>query len=101
MKSHLQCLAAAFLALVLTNAAQSQIELRSQGVLELAQDASAIPHLNKHGTATQLIVNGKPFLALAGELSNSSASSPAYMKPIWPRLVATHFNTVLATVSGS
>ena len=57
------------------------------------------PHLEKHGTATQLIVDGKPFLALAGELSNSSASSPAYMKPIWPRLVATHFNTVLATVS--
>ena len=85
--------------LVLTNAAQSQIELRSQGVLEVAQDASAIPHLNTHGTATQLIVDGKPFLALAGELSNSSASSPAYMKPIWPRLVATHFNTVLATVS--
>ncbi len=64
-----------------------------------AQPVDTAPHLEKHGTATQLIVDGKPFLALAGELSNSSASSPAYMKPIWPRLVATHFNTVLATVS--
>jgi hypothetical protein len=59
----------------------------------------SIPHLQKKGTATQLIVDGKPFLALAGELNNSSASSPAYMKPVWPRIVATHFNTVLATVS--
>ena len=28
--------------------------------------ASEIPHLRKQGTATQLIVDGKPFLALAG-----------------------------------
>ena len=48
--------------------------------------------------ARQLIVDGKPFLCIAGELCNSSASSEAYMKPIWPRLVATHLNTVLATV---
>ena len=29
-----------------------------------AKSDIAIPHLLKHGTATQLIVNGKPFLAL-------------------------------------
>ena len=34
----------------------------------------AIPHLQKQGTATQLIVDGKPFLMLAGELRNSSGS---------------------------
>ena len=37
--------------------------------------ASDIPHLRKQGTATQLIVDGKPFLALAGELGNNSATS--------------------------
>jgi hypothetical protein len=58
-----------------------------------------IPHLQKHGTATQLIVDGKPFLALAGELLNNSATSIEHMKPIWPKLVETHFNTVLAGVS--
>ena len=58
-----------------------------------------IPHLQTQGTATQLIVDGKPFLMLAGELHNSSASSLEYMKPIWPRLAAMHLNTVLATVS--
>ena len=36
---------------------------------------SDIPHLRKQGTATQLIVDGKPFLALAGELLNNSATA--------------------------
>ena len=60
--------------------------------------STAIPHLRKQGTATQLIVDGKPFLMLAGELRNSSSSSPEYLKPIWPRLVAMHLNTVLTAV---
>src|SRR5208283_704997 len=62
--------------------------------------STEIPHLRKQGTATQLIVDGKPFLALSGELSNSSATSVEYMKLVWPRLVAqTKLNTVLAGVS--
>jgi beta-galactosidase GanA len=54
--------------------------------------------LRKQGTATQLIVDGQPFLALAGELSNSSPSSVEYTKPIWPMLAAAKLNTVLAGV---
>jgi hypothetical protein len=62
--------------------------------------ATEIPHLRKQGTATQLIVEGKPYLALAGELSNSTATSVEYMKMVWPRLVAQkQLNTVLAGVS--
>jgi hypothetical protein len=61
--------------------------------------ASDIPHLRKQGTATQLIVDGKPFLALAGELLNNSATGVEHMKPIWPKLAASKFNTVLAGVS--
>ena len=61
--------------------------------------ASEIPHLRKQGTATQLIVDGKPFLALAGELSNNGATSVEYMKPIWPKFVEAKLNTVLAGVS--
>lgn len=57
-----------------------------------------IPHLQKYGTATQLVVNGKPFLMLAGELHNSSSSSLDYMRPIWPRLAAIPLNTVLTPV---
>ena len=57
------------------------------------------PSLAEAGTATQLIVDGKPFLALAGELSNNSATSLEYMKPVWPKLVEAKLNTVLAGVS--
>ena len=64
-----------------------------------AAAASDIPHLRKQGTATQLIVDGKPFLALAGELLNSNATSLEYLKPVWPKLVAAKLNTVLAGVS--
>jgi len=61
---------------------------------------SDIPHLRKQGTATQLIVDGEPFLVLAGELSNSSATGTNYMERVWPKLVAqTKLNTVLAGVS--
>src|SRR5271157_2417134 len=61
--------------------------------------ASEIPHLRKQGTATQLIVDGKPFLALAGEANNNSATSVEFLKPAWPKLVAAKLNTVLAGVS--
>ncbi|HET7811298.1 MAG TPA: DUF5597 domain-containing protein [Steroidobacteraceae bacterium] len=59
---------------------------------------AATPHLEKQGATRQLIVDGKPFLVLGGELGNSSASSAEYMKPHWPRLKAMHLNTVLAPV---
>jgi hypothetical protein len=71
------------------------------GCLALAaQNASSeIPHLRKQGTAAQLIVDGQPFLVLAGELTNNSATSVEYMKPIWSKLVEAKLNTVLATVA--
>lgn len=59
---------------------------------------SVIPHLQKKGTATQLIVDGKPFLILGGELGNSSSSSTNYMNSIWPTLEKLNLNTVLAPV---
>jgi beta-galactosidase GanA len=57
------------------------------------------PHLRKQGTATQLIVDGKPFLALAGELGNNTATSLENMQPIWSKLVTDNLNCVLAAVS--
>lgn len=58
-----------------------------------------IPHLQKRGAATQLIVDGKPYLALAGEMTNTASSSPQYMNTVWPNLVKMHLNTVLAAVA--
>ena len=37
-----------------------------------------LPHLRKQGAATQLIVDDKPFLVLAGELGNSTSSNLEY-----------------------
>jgi beta-galactosidase GanA len=61
--------------------------------------AAEMPRLEKRGQATQLVVDGKPFLILRGELGNSTATSLESMKPIWPKLTAMHLNTVLAAVS--
>lgn len=46
------------------------------------QNASGIPRLQKQGSATQLIADGKPFLALAGELANSATRFPPERR-IW------------------
>jgi beta-galactosidase GanA len=60
-------------------------------------DAS-MPHLGQRHGATQLIVDGRPFLMRAGELENSSASSLPYLDTLWPRFEAMHFNAVIAPV---
>ena len=59
---------------------------------------AAPARLAKQGDTRQLVVDGKPFLILGGELGNSSASSAAYMQEHWPRLKAMNLNTVLAPV---
>ena len=64
-----------------------------------AVEPVAPPHLEKRGSATQLIVDGKPFLILGAELHNSSSSSLDYMAPLWPKLAAVPLNTVLTPLS--
>ena len=60
---------------------------------------SQMPHLEKNGHVIQMIVDGRPYLMLAGELHNSSATSETYMQPIWGKLAALNVNTVISTVS--
>jgi hypothetical protein len=57
-----------------------------------------MPYIAGNGEATQLFVDGRPFLVLGGELHNSSSSSRDYMKKYWPVLEASGMNTVLAAV---
>jgi hypothetical protein len=61
--------------------------------------AGPVPHLEKRGAATQLIVDGQPYLALAGETANTASSSLEYMDEVWPRLVQMNLNTVLVGVA--
>ncbi len=56
---------------------------------------TTLPYLKNN----QLIVDGEPYLMIAGELHNSSASSAAYMEDVWPKLTSLNLNTVLASVS--
>ena len=63
-----------------------------------AQAQNSLPHLVKTGPSTQLMVDGKPYFVLGGELGNSTASSTAYMQSVWPKLKAMHLNTVIAPV---
>jgi beta-galactosidase GanA len=71
------------------------------GVLaSAAAYAQPLPHLEKRGQATQLIVDGKPFLMLAGELNNTVSSDTESMRAVWPALARRgHLNTVLTAVA--
>jgi len=61
-----------------------------------------IPHVEKRGSAVQLIVDGKPFLALSGELANTASSDLETMKTVWPLLANNvHLNTVLTGMAWS
>ena len=55
----------------------------------------AQPFLRKQGDATQLMVEGKPFIMLGGELGNSSAASLDDMNRICPKLRGMGLNTIL------
>jgi len=53
---------------------------------------------NKYG-ATQLVVKQKPYLLLAGEVYNSSASNISYMQQLMPKIKEANINTLLVPVS--
>ncbi|MBE6929392.1 MAG: hypothetical protein E7463_03840 [Ruminococcaceae bacterium] len=56
--------------------------------------------LRKENGVTTLYVDGKPFVALGGELHNSASSSTVWMREkVWPSLRPLHVNSVIATVS--
>lgn len=60
---------------------------------------AAPPAIRSAGGASQLLLDGKPFLILGGELGNSSAGTAAMADVILPRLATQHYNTVLMPVS--
>ena len=70
----------------------------SFGIALVAQEPG-LPHLREQGSATQLVVDGRPFLIRGGELGNSSASNLEYLAPYWDKFRALGLNTVLAPVS--
>lgn len=61
--------------------------------------ANRIPTVRFENGVGQLLVQGKPFLILGGELGNSSSGTAAQADEILPKLAKLHFNTVLAPVA--
>jgi hypothetical protein len=62
--------------------------------LFLINVANATVKLQHQGSATQIVVNGKPMLILGGELSNSAASSIADIDSVMPLMARLGHNTV-------
>lgn len=61
--------------------------------------AAELPKVVLENGASKLLVHGKPYLMLGGELGNSSAGTAAQADAILPRLANLHVNTILMPVA--
>ena len=58
-----------------------------------------LPEIRPYNGAHTLFVHNKPFIVLAGEIHNSSASNLEFMeKNVWPNLEDLNLNTVLVPI---
>ncbi|GAA4332330.1 hypothetical protein GCM10023184_24860 [Flaviaesturariibacter amylovorans] len=55
--------------------------------------------MRARATHTELVVDGKPFLMVAGELHNSTSSAPAYFREAMQHAKSMNVNTVIASVA--
>ncbi|RMJ12448.1 hypothetical protein BHE90_010900 [Fusarium euwallaceae] len=68
--------------------------------IEVPATKPSLPHLRRSENGQiQLIVKGRPFLMLPGELHNSSLSSARFMSEVWPDMKKNHINTLLGSVT--
>ena len=65
----------------------------------LTLHAAELPHIKMENRTGQIIVNGRPFTILGGELGNSSAGTAARADSIVPKLASMHVNTILMPVA--
>src|SRR3954454_24075550 len=65
---------------------------------EIRMQDNSMPQLRQAGRVPQLYVNGKPFLALGGELGNSTASDLAGLDQALENCRRMHLNTVMLPV---
>lgn len=61
--------------------------------------AQTPPTVRMENGASQLVLQGKPYLILGGELGNSSSGTAAQADTILPRLARLHFNTALMPIA--
>lgn len=65
----------------------------------ISVSANELPYLIKKDQSVQMIIDGKPFLMIAGELHNSSASTPEYLQAVVAKIKNTGINTILLPVT--
>ena len=65
----------------------------------LLANVAQVPAIKTSAAGGQLIVGGKPYLLLAGEVGNSSAGTAAQADAVLPKLAQMHLNTVLIPVA--
>ncbi len=58
-----------------------------------------MPYIVQQGNRKVLMVNGKPFVMLAGEVHNSNSSSVEYMEQVWSKAKELGMNTLLLPVT--
>lgn len=75
------------------------LDITAHQVSKMGPNSINIPHLVENENSKQLIVKGRPFLMLAGELQNSSLTSVESMEPVWQKMVDTNINTLLGCVT--
>ncbi len=75
-----------------------KLTLLSFALISFFLQSQELPRINKSGENFQFLINGKPYLMLGGELSNSATSDAESMAAIWPKLKNMNLNTVLAPV---
>jgi len=69
------------------------------GIANLNLWAREAPHIQMQSGVGQLMVDGRPFLILGGELGNSSAGTAAEADAIVPNVARLHVNTILLPVA--
>ncbi len=67
-------------------------------IIQSSYAQNQLPFLKKSNFGTQLVVEGKPFYILGGELGNSTATSTASMQSVWQNLKTMNLNTVLVPI---
>jgi hypothetical protein len=74
-------------------------EKSNNSILDQGAKPVLLPHLEKHGSATRLVVEGKPLLLFSGELHNSTCGGFDFMRSVWKQMAKKRLNSVIATVS--
>lgn len=73
----------------------SFVFLIGMGGINISAFSETLPSVKIDQSEAYFLVNDKPYIMLGGELHNSSASSAAYMAPVWDHLQKMNLNTVL------